>query len=63
MSVVVHALLICSEDRCSEVYEAYGPLPEIEALACDCGCGLEIVGWPDAVENGRTAVELELVAA
>jgi hypothetical protein len=20
---------------------------ELEALACDCGCALEIVGWPD----------------
>jgi hypothetical protein len=62
---MVHAVLICSEEECTAVFEAYGRLTELEALACDCGCGLSIVGWPDpvaAAEDGP-GVELELIAA
>jgi hypothetical protein len=44
--VYVHALLVCSAEGCAELFEAYGPLDEIEALACDCGCGLQPLGWP-----------------
>jgi hypothetical protein len=55
-----HALLTCSDDECTAVFEAYGRLEELRALACDCGCALEIIGWPDPVEaNGETrGVEL-----
>jgi hypothetical protein len=28
-------------------YEAVGPLAEIEALCCDCGLGLNVLGWPE----------------
>ena len=58
---MVHARLTCSEDECTEVYEAYGPLEEVAALACECGCGLEIIGWPDPDEEVATAGRLELV--
>jgi hypothetical protein len=55
------ARLICSDPECIEVFEARAvTLAELEALACDCGCALEIVAWPDAVEEPPT--ELELVA-
>jgi dihydroorotase len=37
------ALLICGESDCAEVFEAYGPLEELEALACDCGCSFELL--------------------
>ena len=62
---MVHAVLICSEEECTAVFEAYGRLAELEALACDCGCGLSIVGWPDpvAAEDAPGRVELELIAA
>ena len=56
--MLYRALLVCSEDECTEVFEAYGTLAELETLACDCGCALEIVGCPDAVEGRDTALEL-----
>ena len=62
--VRVHARLVCSEEECTETFEAYGPLDELQALACDCGCALEIVGWPDTLEDdGGDGAALVLVAA
>jgi hypothetical protein len=40
---VLYARLICSDGDCDEVFEAWGTLEELEALACDCGCTLEVV--------------------
>jgi hypothetical protein len=37
------ALLICSDGDCAELFEAHGTLEELQALACDCGCSLEIL--------------------
>lgn len=53
---VVHARLVCSDGRCAVLYEAYGPLEELEALGCDCGCALQVLAWPvplDGDEGGR----------
>jgi hypothetical protein len=44
------ALLICGESDCAEAFEAYGPLEELEALACDCGCTLELLEIADLDE-------------
>lgn len=61
---MVRALLICSDDGCTAVFEAYGSLAEVESLACECGCGLAVVGWPEAVGNGGSPeLELTVVAA
>jgi hypothetical protein len=43
MGRMFRALLICSDEDCAELFEAYGTLEELEALACDCGCSLEIL--------------------
>ena len=37
------ALLLCADADCAEAFEAYGTLEELEALACDCGCSLELI--------------------
>jgi len=37
------ALLICSDGECAELFEAYGAIGELEALACDCGCSLHVL--------------------
>lgn len=37
------ALLTCSDEDCADLFEAYGSLEELQALACDCGCALEIL--------------------
>ena len=59
---MVRALLICSDDECTAVYEAIGPLVEVERMACECGCGLAVVGWPEPVE-AEDELELTLLAA
>jgi hypothetical protein len=56
------AQLICSEPGCPETYEARAAtLAELEALACDCGCGLQLVRVADGGDDGRPVV-LELLA-
>ena len=42
---MVHVRLICSDAGCAEVFEAFGSLEEVEALACECGCSLQVIGW------------------
>jgi dihydroorotase len=49
------ALLRCAEDDCAEVFEAYGSLEELEALACECGCALELLEISDADEPAPAA--------
>jgi hypothetical protein len=61
MRRVVHARLICSAEECTNVFEAWGPLEELEAFACECGCSLEIIGWPDPVEERDEDTEIELL--
>ena len=52
---MLQAILICSDNECTEIFEAYGSLEELEALACDCGCALQIisVSESDAPERSR----------
>ena len=60
---MVHVLLTCHDSDCDAVFEAYGPLAELETLACDCGCALQIVRWLDDVRGARDEVELVRLAA
>ena len=55
------ALLICSDDVCDEVFEAYGSIAELETLACDCGCGLEIFEVSELAGEPRPAGGFELI--
>jgi hypothetical protein len=51
------ARLICSDPTCAEPVEAVAlTLEELEALACDCGCALQMLGWPDVLEPAALAV-------
>ena len=59
--MIVHARLVCSDSECTSTYEAWGPLAEVEAFACECGCTLEVVAWPDPVDGGEGPAELEAV--
>jgi hypothetical protein len=52
-----HARLICSDGDCDDSFEAWGTLDELEALACDCGCALEILTLGGAAPGER---QLEL---
>ena len=42
------ARLICSHADCAEeILAEASTLAERETLACECGCGLDVIGWPD----------------
>jgi hypothetical protein len=55
-----HATLICSDDGCDETFEAWGTLEELEALACDCGCTLQVLTL-DECDEQDARLELQLV--
>jgi hypothetical protein len=63
--MVVTARLFCSDRHCAAMYEARGPIEELEALVCSCGAGLAIVGWPEPVEapGGDDGFEMLPLAA
>jgi hypothetical protein len=55
-----HGLLICSDGDCDETFEAWGSLEELESLACDCGCALELLTLDEA-DAGEARLDLEPV--
>ena len=62
--MIVRARLFCSNPRCAAAFEAIGPVEELEALACPCGGGLEIIGFPyDSERPAHGAFELLPLAA
>jgi hypothetical protein len=51
------ARLICSDEDCAaEAVAEAATLRELETLACDCGCALELIGWPDDAGEPVAAV-------
>jgi hypothetical protein len=38
---------VCSGEECLAEYEVVAPAAEIDALCCDCGLGLQVLGWPE----------------
>jgi hypothetical protein len=62
VTVLYRALVICSGEECAAEYEVVGTPAETEALCCDCGLGLQALGWPEeAYEAERGAARLVLV--
>ncbi|MFL5840837.1 MAG: hypothetical protein ACJ77Z_10360 [Thermoleophilaceae bacterium] len=62
-AMIVRAKLFCTDPACDAVYEAIGRLEELETLACFCGGGLEIAGFPDHSSADRGGFELLPLAA
>ena len=62
--VVFHALLICSDEACAEEIEAFGTrLEELEALACECGCALQLIAVSEVeFERAAPPAALDLAA-
>jgi hypothetical protein len=54
------ARLTCSDSFCPDgiIAEAH-TLKELETLACECGCGFEILGFPDFYEDDPAPVVIE----
>jgi hypothetical protein len=64
MSGMYVARLVCSDEQCAEgVTLEAATLRELEALMCDCGCALEVIGWPDAAAEPLAEVVMLRVAA
>ena len=53
------ARLVCSDADCAELSTAETlTLRELETLVCDCGCSLEIIGFPDVAAEPLAEVIL-----
>ena len=48
MARMLWVTLICSDTACEYVVESAGELEELEAVACDCGCTLQVVDISEA---------------
>jgi hypothetical protein len=60
---VYTARLICSDPACPEGRTAEtATLQELNTLACECGCALEVVGWPDVAAEPLARVIVLKVA-
>ena len=53
------ARLVCSDPACAAELDAEAAHPgELERLICDCGCALEVIAWPDWLEEPAEVVML-----
>jgi hypothetical protein len=54
------ATLICPDAACAAVYDAVGSLEEIQLIACECGCTLQIdmLAETDAAPTAGSAFAL-----
>jgi hypothetical protein len=53
------ARLVCSDPACAEeIAGDTATLRELESLVCDCGCALEVIGWPDVAAEPLARVIL-----
>jgi hypothetical protein len=61
---MVYALLVCSDEGCAEELETWGTLEELESLACECGCALQLISLSEVeFEEVEVAWEYELPLA
>jgi hypothetical protein len=58
------ARLVCSDPDCAEeVVAETATLRELDALICECGCALAVIGWPDVAAGPLAQVILLRVGA
>ena len=43
MPRVLHVTLICSDEACAVVVEAWAEDHELDRMGCDCGCALVVI--------------------
>lgn len=54
------ARLICPDPDCAAELETEGAtIEELEAYLCECGCVMEIVGWPDWIDQQALLVGVD----
>jgi hypothetical protein len=55
------ARLTCSDVECAaELTAEGGSVAELGTLVCECGCALEIVAWPDWIDEPAEVVALRV---
>jgi len=43
---MLYAILICTDERCAEEFEAWGEPDEFDAMLCEgCGCVLQAIAF------------------
>jgi hypothetical protein len=53
------ARLVCSDPVCAEeIAGETATLGELRTLLCECGCALEVIGWPDVAAEPLARVIL-----
>jgi hypothetical protein len=56
--------MICSDPDCrAELTGEARRAADLDALLCECGCALEIIGWPDWVDEPAEVVALRVGTA
>ena len=40
---MVHALMVCSDESCAAELETAATLEELDVVACECGCVLQLI--------------------
>ena len=58
MHPVLYAELICSDEGCAVIFEAWGDASDFERLACDCGCTLQVLAVCEAEPAWLPVVEV-----
>ena len=57
------ARLVCSDPGCAEeIAGDAATLRELDALICECGCALEVIGWPDVAGRVPAPVPVPVAA-
>jgi hypothetical protein len=63
---MLYATLICSDPGCAEEFEGWGDPADFDAMACECGCAVEVIAFCEYREATITPVsprlELRLAA-
>ena len=53
------ARLTCSDVACAAEVVAEGQaIADLETLVCECGCALEVVAWPDWIDEPAAVMTL-----
>ena len=51
-TVMYIAQVVCSDPSCAvETIVEAATIEEIMSLVCECGCAIDVVGWPDWTET------------
>ena len=48
---------MCTAAQCPHECEVVAQtLAELATMTCECGCALEIIGWPNRMDGGESAL-------